>query len=91
MPPCQTWTRPPAGYGGRGGVGRGHDVADAAAQDDAQRGPCEEVVGQLGGADDGAEANQVADDAPADDEAGDVGQGVPADLQGAEAEQGADG
>ena len=62
-------------------------IADAAAEHDAESSPGEEIVGLLDGGDGRGEAHQAAHDLPADDQADDVGQGVPADLQRPQVEQ----
>src|SRR5207245_5169456 len=63
------------------------DEADAAAEDDAQRRPYQEVVDVRLLDQQAGMAREVEAVAPAEDEADDVGQRVPADDEGAELEQ----
>ena len=59
-------------------------VAEAAAQHDAEGGPGQEVVHLQRRGDGGPEPDEAPHQAPADHQAGDIGEGIPADRQRAE-------
>ena len=63
------------------------NVAEAAAEHDAEGGPSEEIVGLLQRGHGRGEADHAAHDAPADDQGDDVGHCIPADQQRAQMQQ----
>jgi hypothetical protein len=62
-------------------------IADPPAEDDAERRPGEEVIDLQGRRDGGRPLRDPPHQAPAEHEAGDIGDGIPVDREGAEPDE----